>query len=317
MYASRQPTDDANFFVEWLKNAQPECQSGVKYAVFGCGHPDWAATFHAIPTLIDDRLTACGATRLCQRGQGNAAVAELFDQFDDWENELFRHLDGVRSETAMPSLDAHIDTDIRKRLLQHDTLQSVRVIANDVISKGDVEIKRRIVLHLPEGTTYRAGDYIGLLPSNPIPVIQRALNRFNLHADDVVTLTGTGGAFNLPLDKPLSAFDLLAAFVELDRPVSLKQVERLLQWAPVDSADRQRLDGYCTPEGYEKEVKSKHLGLLSLLEELAGTEMPFADFLAAMPSFKIRQVSRKYLFRSERAVTDVVSPYSTPSLRRR
>ena len=242
-------------------------------------------------------MAACGATRLCKRGEGNAAVAELFDQFDNWETELFQHLDGVEAEAVAPTLEAHVDSDVRKRLLQHDTLQSVRVISNEVISRGEVEIKRRIVLELPEGTSYRAGDYIGLLPSNPIPVIQRALNRFKLHADDVLTLKGIGGAFNLPLDTPVSAFDLLAAFVELDRPISLKQVERLLQWAPSASPDRHRLEEYCEPETYKKEVQAKHLGLLSLLEEFPGIEMPFGEFLIAQPSFKIRQVSSEIVTR--------------------
>ena len=45
---------------------------GVEYSVFGCGNRDWAATYQAIPTLIDAELEKHGAKRMYQRGEGDA-----------------------------------------------------------------------------------------------------------------------------------------------------------------------------------------------------------------------------------------------------
>jgi cytochrome P450/NADPH-cytochrome P450 reductase len=261
--------------------------------VFGCGHPDWVATFHAIPTLIDHRLAECGAERLCKRGEGNAAAAELFDQFDDWEADFLDTIGTSASTSSEPTLTAEIDRDIRKNLLQQEFMRSITILANDVISKGDVEIKRRIRLELPKEMQYRAGDYIGLLPVNPLPVVQRALIRFALHADDVITLKGSGGAYTLPMNMPISAFDLLGGFVELEQPASLKQVERLKQYVEEESPDGQTLKHYCEANVYEKELAGKRVDLLSLLEELTDVEMPFTEFLASLPSIRMRQVSRK------------------------
>jgi cytochrome P450/NADPH-cytochrome P450 reductase len=243
--------------------------------------------------LIDDRLADCGAERLCDRGEGNAAVAELFDQFDDWEAGFLERAGGQASDSDGPGLTADIDSEIRKNLLQQQSLLSCKVISNEVISKGDVDIKRKIVLELPEGVEYRTGDYIGLLPANPIPVIQRVLGRFGLHMDDVVTLHGTAGAWTLPLDVPISAFDLLAAFVELESPVTLKQVEKLKTYAAKESQELARLEEYCKPDVFKADIGDKRVDLLSLVEELERLDMPFTDFLIAMPSIKMRQVSRR------------------------
>ena len=50
----------------------PDAFAGVRYAVFGCGNKDWAATYQAVPRLIDERLTAHGARRVYVRGEGDA-----------------------------------------------------------------------------------------------------------------------------------------------------------------------------------------------------------------------------------------------------
>jgi sulfite reductase alpha subunit-like flavoprotein len=42
---------------------------GIQYAVVGCGHRDWAATYQAVPKLIDAGLEALGARRICARGE--------------------------------------------------------------------------------------------------------------------------------------------------------------------------------------------------------------------------------------------------------
>lgn len=143
--------------MEYIKTAKDDALSGIKYAVFGCGHPDWASTFMAVPTYIDDRLLKLGGERLQARGHGDASRADLFDEFDDWEDNLWVKLkETYATVTADPSaqqeqrLQADIDSTHRQNVLRYEFLQSVRVIRNEVISKGDVQLKRHIVLELPE-----------------------------------------------------------------------------------------------------------------------------------------------------------------------
>lgn len=67
------PPANAVRFCEWLgaDGFVAACQ-GVRYTVFGCGNRDWAATYQAIPRLIDSKLAAAGATRLYPRGEADA-----------------------------------------------------------------------------------------------------------------------------------------------------------------------------------------------------------------------------------------------------
>src|SRR6202049_4619648 len=55
------PPDNATQFVKWLGGDLPkDAFAKVRYAVFGCGHSDWAGTYQSIPRLIDERLAAHG-----------------------------------------------------------------------------------------------------------------------------------------------------------------------------------------------------------------------------------------------------------------
>ena len=67
----------------------------MSYTVFGCGNREWARTFQRIPTLIDDRLSGAGAERILKRGSGDAAAADFFQVFDEYEDKLWHVLGEV------------------------------------------------------------------------------------------------------------------------------------------------------------------------------------------------------------------------------
>ncbi len=101
-----QPADNAKHFVEWLENVNDAAFTDIKYAVFGCGNKDWVNTYQRIPTLIDRLLSEHGATRLVERGEGDAAAAEFFGAFDRWEKTVWEQLGAVsilfsKSSTAI------------------------------------------------------------------------------------------------------------------------------------------------------------------------------------------------------------------------
>ena len=49
-------------------------------------------TFQRIPKAIDETFAERGATRLLERGVGDAQAAEFFEVFDTWEAELWKAL---------------------------------------------------------------------------------------------------------------------------------------------------------------------------------------------------------------------------------
>ena len=78
------PPDNATQFTKWLGGDLPkDAFAKLRYAVFGCGNSDWAATYQSIPRLIDERLAAHGAKSVYARGEGDAR-SDLDGQFENW-----------------------------------------------------------------------------------------------------------------------------------------------------------------------------------------------------------------------------------------
>jgi cytochrome P450/NADPH-cytochrome P450 reductase len=77
--------DNATQFVKWLTggNLAKDAFANVRYAVFGCGNSDWAATYQSVPRFIDEQLTAHGARAIYPRGEGDAR-SDLDGQFQKW-----------------------------------------------------------------------------------------------------------------------------------------------------------------------------------------------------------------------------------------
>lgn len=248
--------------------------------MFGCGHPDWVATYHAIPTYIDHRLSELGAERLIEIGKGNSSSADLFDHFHDWESSLLAALGGT---TSKASIDVAVHRDTRAKLLQY-ALATGKCVSNTLITQHGAA-KRHIVFELPEEAAYRAGDYLELLPFAPPEYVRRALARFGMHPDDVIKLSNSGAKVSLPLDTPLSVSDVLHGFVELGSVVSTRTVQRLVDLTP-DEKDRQALQKL-----QAEDISKQHLSLLDLLERFPSIDMSFGDFLLALPPLRIRQYS--------------------------
>ena len=100
------PADNARHFVEWLENVKgTDALAGVSFGVFGCGNRDWVQTYQRIPTLVDRVLEEHGATRLVERGEGDAASAGFFEAFDQWEKGMWEKLAKVCAPCERASQD--------------------------------------------------------------------------------------------------------------------------------------------------------------------------------------------------------------------
>jgi cytochrome P450/NADPH-cytochrome P450 reductase len=194
------------------------------------------------------------------------------------------------AKATKASLVAVVDTQARQKMLNHGEIPSAKIVSNEIITHGGQEIKRHIVMRLEEGASYRAGDYLSLLPVTPIASVKRVLRRFELHGDDLLSLTGSGMSFLLPTEFPISAFDLFSGFVELGQPASNKQVSSLVGFAQ-NEEDRTALEKLSQPAVYEQEVAKTRRSLLDILEEYPLVEMPLGDFILALPPLRMRQVS--------------------------
>ncbi|ELS54891.1 bifunctional cytochrome P450/NADPH--P450 reductase [Streptomyces viridochromogenes] len=306
------PTDDAARFVSWLDELEPGSLDGVEYAVLGIGDRNWAATYQRIPTLIDERLAAAGATPLLERGAADAAgdFAGTVDRWtgDLWNTLLEKYGSPVRAGAEPTGHSGEADTDQGLYELQDATrsvtgplaarhgVQPMEVL--DAYELVDMDhplgrSKRFIRLRLPDGVTYRTGDHLAVLPRNPAALVQRVADRFGLDLDRTVRLKARRRSRNaLPVDRPLTLRQLLTDFVELQDAATREQVAVLAEHTACPPERRPLAElAEAQPDVFRERVTDAGCSLLDLLERYRACELPFEHFLELLPVLRPRHYS--------------------------
>jgi cytochrome P450/NADPH-cytochrome P450 reductase len=185
------------------------------------GIDDWVSTFHRVPKLLHAGFEGHGASQIADIGLGDVATGDIFNDFDKWQDEqLWPALGGSGDVVDESGIEIEVDTDSRRSKLRQDVKEAV-VISNQLLTVEGVPEKRHIVLKLPTGMTYKAGDYLAVLPINNQKNIRRVLKWANLPWDAMLTIK-TGANTTLPTGHPVSAMDVLSAYVELSQPATRK-----------------------------------------------------------------------------------------------
>ncbi|EJD54186.1 fatty acid hydroxylase [Auricularia subglabra TFB-10046 SS5] len=290
-----EPPDNAGHFVKYVESLSAENAplAGVKYAVFGCGNHDWVHTYQRIPKLLDAALVSNGAERLLERGEADAGGAQFFESFDEWEGRLWEKLaeayDIVASENAGRGLTVELSAPTQRasHLRQPDAQLGI-VKDNKLLTKPGAIDKHHLEIQLPEGMTYRAGDYLAVLPTNPEASVKRVISRFNLTAEQAITITSSTPT-TLPTHRPVNVHEVFSGYVELGQPATRKNIEQLVQYAPESSKTREELHHLL--DHYVSEVLEKRLSVLAIVEMHQDIDVPLATFLAMLPAMRVRQYS--------------------------
>ncbi|MBM7117417.1 bifunctional cytochrome P450/NADPH--P450 reductase [Archangium primigenium] len=293
-----QPPDNARQFVAALEAAPAGAFAGVKYAVFGCGNRQWARTYQAIPLKVDGLLEAAGAHRLKPRGEADASE-DFFGAFDAWYATLWHELGAVlgtdsAGASAATPLQVEVVREGRSAILRQEDLGAGQLVENRELvdmAAPQARSKRHLELELPEGMTYRAGDYLAVLPRNPGVNVERAMRRFGFAPDAQVIVHKEGAHLTaLPTGYPIAVSELLASYVELGQPATRAQVETLAK-ATRCPPEKLPLEALAREESYRREVLDKRVSVLELLERFPACALSFAGFLEMLPPLKARQYS--------------------------
>lgn len=292
------PPDNARRFVAWTGGLQPGDLAGVRYTVFGNGNKDWARTYQEVPKAIDARLEAAGATRIYHRGEANAR-GDFFGDFEEWYAGFWPAVDaalGQKTSTpaAQPQLELQFVGNVRDPLLRQNGLALGTVVANRELvdlAKPGARSKRHVEIALPEGMSYRTGDYLAVLPLNPSSLVQRALAHFNLDYDSHVQLSMEQGDTFLPTGAPVAVGELLSSYVELAVPATRTQLEGLADVA-TDPAQRGELEALAeNRERHGAEILDKRVSVLDLLEMYPSSQLSFTSFLQLLTQLTPRRYS--------------------------
>lgn len=296
-----QPPDNAALFVNWLENLKGDSKEmeKVSYAVYGCGHHDWAQTFHRIPKLVDAKLAELGGTRVAPLGVTDAAQGNMFTDFETWEDEVLwpalaekYSVEPARAEGTDGGIPSGLSIEIsspRSSTLRQDVKEAV---VTDVkhLTAADAPLKKHMAIQLPSDARYTAGDYLAVLPLNPKVNVERAVRRFHIAWDAHITISASGRT-TLPTGVSVPVNDVLGAYVELAQPATKRGVLTLAD-AASDAGTRDALTRLATdPDAYANEISAKRVSVLDLLERFPSVDLPFSSFLALLPPMRVRQYS--------------------------
>nr|POE47612.1 bifunctional cytochrome p450/nadph--p450 reductase [Quercus suber] len=292
-----QPCDNAAMFYDWLQNLDKDEKLAMPYTVFGCGHSDWKQTFYHVPDSINKLMKEHGAIPICGQGNADAAKGDMMSVFQAWEDDVFwpalQRQAGVGGDkdafglaSTVQNLEIEVSTKRASRL-RADVSEAMVVTARSLTTPGGPE-KRHIELQLPSEMAYRAGDYLAILPLNPLGTTRRVMTRFRLPWDAQLNISTKTGTF-LPTDEPIAAHSLFSAYVELGQPATKRNISMLIE-ASDDEQTTRELTGLLEAD-FASEITDRHVTLLDLLERFPAIPLPLAAFVASLIPMRVRQYS--------------------------
>src|SRR6187431_583930 len=290
--------DNATQFVKWLDSGLPkDALAKVRYAVFGCGNSDWAATYQSVPRMIDEQLAAHGARSLYGRGEGDAR-SDLDGQFEKWfaaatpaamkelgvDSSFARSADDAPLYSIEPVAPSTVHT-----LVAQGGAAPMKVLDNSELqnksgaSRSD-RSTRHIEVQLPSGVAYRVGDHLSVVPRNDPALVDSVARRFGfLPADQIRLQVAEGRRAQLPVGDAVSVGRLLTEFVELQQIATRKQIQIMSEHTRCPVTKPKLLayvgDDAASTEHYRSDVLTKRKSVFDLLEEHPACELPFHAYL--------------------------------------
>jgi cytochrome P450 / NADPH-cytochrome P450 reductase len=290
--------DNATQFVKWLGSGLPkDAFAKVRYAVFGCGNSDWAATYQSIPRVIDEQLAAHGARSVYARGEGDAR-SDLDGQFESWFAKL----------APLATKEFGIASNF-SRSAEDEPLYKIEPVApsavNAIVALGGVapmkvqvntELQnksganpsdrstRHIEVQLPSNVSYRVGDHLSVVPRNDPALVDSVARRFGfLPADQIRLQVAEGRRAQLPVGDTVSVGRLLSEFVELQQVATRKQIQIMSEHTRCPVTKPKLLayvgDDPASSEHYRADILGKRKSVFDLLDEHPACELPFHAYL--------------------------------------
>ncbi len=255
-YNGEAPENAAAFVDKLRSRAVPDgAYAGVRFTVFGCGDTDWAATYQAVPILLDAELERLGGTRIHPRGAGDAQ-ADFDGQYRAWHADLWADLAAglglserqAQVTAAGPRLTiATVNRQLTNPVVvSYDATPTLVTRNVELTATGAAGVRstRHVEVALPAGLSYRAGDHLGVL----------------------------GACDELQATATRADLEVLAEHTD-------------------DPAQQAALRALTDDETYRTQVREPNLSVLDLLERYPACALPFPVFLDLLPALAPRYYS--------------------------
>jgi cytochrome P450/NADPH-cytochrome P450 reductase len=274
-YTSNPPAN-ATAFKALLERAEPggETWRNCRYLVWGLGNSQWNA-FLAFPRYVHTRLQELGATPVADFAFGDVGRPTWEKLHAEWNTAVWPRLlelSGARAteeaaarvaaeQAAAGALtNADSTTAMAMSLTREDA--TPRVLLTPAILSNGVGIEtvtaraivsrelhvpespgraRHLELTLPAGTSYRAGDHLGVCPRNDDDRVERLAQRLGAPPEGLFMVPLTLNVHVVPRGAVLQVRNVLTSLVDIAGPPPLALVE-LLAAKGVDAGDVEGLD---------------------------------------------------------------------------
>jgi len=274
----------------------------------GCGNRDWAATFQAIPRLLDEQLAAHGAHRLSPRGEGDAR-GDFDAQFQSWYRPFwstFAGHFGIQADAAAVAREPLYRVEILSdgpldALARSPGSRAMRVVVNRELHRKEgahpsERSTRHLELEIPADVGYRTGDHLGVIPHNSHALVRRVARRFGFADDVQIRLHQRAERKTpLPLEQSIAVSKILRDYLELQAPATRGQIEELARHiaCPPERARLLALVGNdeVSAARYRDEVLLARRAVIDLLEECPSCTLPFDGFLEMLQPLTQRYYS--------------------------
>jgi cytochrome P450/NADPH-cytochrome P450 reductase len=290
--------DNATQFVKWLGGGLPkDAFAKLRYAVFGCGNSDWAATYQSIPRIIDEQLAAHGGRSVYARGEGDAR-SDLDGQFESWfakaapvamkefgvDSSFSRSADDEPLYRIEPVAPSAVNAVVALGGVSPMKLLVNTELQNKSGANPSDRSTRHIEVQLPAGISYRVGDHLSVVPRNDPALVDSVARRFGfLPADQIRLAVAEGRRAQLPVGDTVSVGRLLSEFVELQQVATRKQIQIMSEHTRCPMTKPKLLayvgDDAAATERYRSEVLTRRKSVFDLLEEHPACELPFHAYL--------------------------------------
>jgi cytochrome P450 / NADPH-cytochrome P450 reductase len=292
------PPDNASQLIKWLDSDLPkDAFAKLRYAVFGCGNSDWAATYQSIPRAIDEQLAAHGGRNVYVRGEGDAR-SDLDGQFESWFAKLAPLATkefGVDSNFSRSAEDEPlyriepVAPSAVNTIVALGGVSPMKVLVNTELqnktgANASVRSTRHIEVQLAPGISYRVGDHLSVVPRNDPALVDSVARRFGfLPADQIRLQVPEGRRAQLPVGDSVSVGRLLSEFVELQQVATRKQIQIMSENTRCPVTKPKLLayvgDDAAASERYRSDILTKRKSVFDLLEEHPACELPFHAYL--------------------------------------
>lgn len=292
------PPDNATQFAKWLGGSlAKDAFSKLRYAVFGCGNSDWAATYQSIPRFIDEQLAAHGGRSVYARGQGDAR-GDLDGEFESWfaklaplatkefgiESSFSRSAEDEPLYRIEPLAPTSVNAVVALGGASPMKLLANAELQNKAGANASERSTRHIEVQLPPEISYRVGDHLSVVPRNDPALVDSVARRFGFLPSDQIRLqVAEGRRAQLPVGDAVSVGRLLTDFVELQQVATRKQIQIMSEHTHCPLTKPKLLglvgDDVASTERYRAEIHGKRKSVFDLLEEYPACELPFHAYL--------------------------------------